>query len=163
MLRLADIEGGADQKSRLVAGAAGDDFRAQRVGAQKPVGAMLFGRADGNEDGLGAGQIGLDLRPGGKMKLHQASTISWSLSIAFFHKARSFSTAACIGQLVGLKRDLGLAGALGIEADLQPAGLPFAAPIFVLGAGAFLECPFGKPGLQAPPWLRRKVGPMAPP
>ena len=103
MLGLADIEGGPDQDAGFVAGAAGDDFRAQRVGAQKPVGAMLLGRADGDEDGLGARQIGLDLRPGGQMKLHQASIISWSLSIAFFHTMRSFSTASALGSLLDCK------------------------------------------------------------
>ena len=70
VLRLADIEGGPDQDSRLVARPLADDFRAQRVGAQQPVGAMLFGGADGDQDGLGLGQVGLDLGPGGQMKLH---------------------------------------------------------------------------------------------
>ena len=70
MLRLADIEGGADQKARFVARAPRDDFRAQRIGAEQAVRPMLLGRADGNEDGLRSGQIGLDFRPGGKMKLH---------------------------------------------------------------------------------------------
>jgi hypothetical protein len=71
MLRLADIEGGTDQDARLVAGPLADDLRTQRVGAQQAIGAVLFGGADGDQDGLGAGQIGLDLGPGGKMKLHQ--------------------------------------------------------------------------------------------
>ena len=57
MLRLADIESGADQEPRLVAGALADDFRTECIGSQQPVGAMLFGGADGDQDGLGFGQI----------------------------------------------------------------------------------------------------------
>ncbi len=57
MLGLADIEGGPDQEIAILTGAAADDFRAQRVGTQKAVGAMLLGRADRDQDGFGAGEI----------------------------------------------------------------------------------------------------------
>ena len=67
---LADSEGWADQKAALVTCPLADDFRTQRVGAQQTVGTMLFGRADGDQDGFGFGQIGLDLGPSGKMELH---------------------------------------------------------------------------------------------
>ena len=70
MLGDADIEGGADENAALVARAFGDDLRTQRIGAQKAVGAVLLGRADGDQDRLRLGQIGFDFRPGGEMELH---------------------------------------------------------------------------------------------
>ena len=81
VLRLADIESGPDQKFAIRAGAPADDLRAQRVGAQQAIGAVLFGGADGDQDGLGAGKIGLDLRPGGKMKLHSCLDLELSSAI----------------------------------------------------------------------------------
>ena len=70
MLGLADIEGGRHQEPRLVARPPRNDLRTKRIGAKQPVRAVLLGRTDGDQDGLGLDQIGLDLRPGGKMKLH---------------------------------------------------------------------------------------------
>ena len=70
VLRLADIEGRRHQNSRLIAGTLADDFRAKRIGAEQPVRAVLFCRADGNENGLRGFQIFVDFRPGGEMKLH---------------------------------------------------------------------------------------------
>ena len=56
--------------NEFISGPLADDFGAERVGAQQPVGTVLFGGADRDQDGLGFGQIGLDFRPGGKMQLH---------------------------------------------------------------------------------------------
>ena len=70
MLCLADIECGADQKAAFIPRPLADDLGTQRVGAQQPVGTMLLGGADGDQDRLGPGQIGFDLGPGGMMKLH---------------------------------------------------------------------------------------------
>jgi hypothetical protein len=70
MLRLADIEGRPDEKAGLVACAPGDDLGANAVGAEQTVRPVLLGRPDGDQDRLRFREIGLDLRPGGKMKLH---------------------------------------------------------------------------------------------
>src|SRR6202035_1128534 len=43
MLRLTDIEGGANQEARLVPRPPRNNFRAQGIGAQKTVRPMLFG------------------------------------------------------------------------------------------------------------------------
>src|SRR5579871_4816472 len=48
MLGLSDIEGGANENARLVAGAARNDLRAQRVGAEQAVRSVLFRRSDGD-------------------------------------------------------------------------------------------------------------------
>src|SRR5690242_16509149 len=70
MLRLADIEGRADQKSRLVPCPLCDHFRAQRIRAQQTVGPMLLGRADWYDDGLRLLKVGTDFGPRRKVKLH---------------------------------------------------------------------------------------------
>ncbi len=77
----------------LVARAARDDLCAQRIGAEQPVGAVLLGRADGNDDGLRGREIGFNFRPGGKVELHQSLSRISSLASAFFHAARSRSTS----------------------------------------------------------------------
>ena len=56
-------DGGADHGGGSVSDAAGDDLGAQRVGADQPVGAMLLGRADGQDDAVGVLEVGFHLLP----------------------------------------------------------------------------------------------------
>lgn len=71
MLRLAHVEGRADQDARLVARAPRDHFGTERVGSEQAVRPVLLGRADGNDQRLGGGEIGLDLGPSGEVELHE--------------------------------------------------------------------------------------------
>ena len=71
MLRHADRNGRRHQRAHLLAGAAGDHLGGQRVGADQARGAMLLGRADGDDDaGLGL-EIVVDELPGFELKLHE--------------------------------------------------------------------------------------------
>ena len=70
MLGDANIEGWSDQQPGFRAGLGGDHFRADGVSADQPVGTMLLGGADGDDDPLAAGQISLDLWPGRVMQQH---------------------------------------------------------------------------------------------
>ncbi len=70
MLRHADRYGRRDQGAGLLAHAREADLPGERVGADQPGRAVLLGRADRHDDPGAPLEIGFDLGPGGKLKLH---------------------------------------------------------------------------------------------
>ena len=67
MLGHADVERWRDQDVGGFFRLAGDDLRAQPVGAKQSRGPVLFVRTDRHDDGGRACDVGLDLRPGGEV------------------------------------------------------------------------------------------------
>ncbi len=59
----ANPDGGADHGGGCIADTAGDDLGAQRVGANQPVGAVLLGGADRQDNAVGVPEIGFHLLP----------------------------------------------------------------------------------------------------
>jgi hypothetical protein len=80
VLRHADADGGRDQRLEALAQALGHRLRADGVGAEQTVGAMLLGRADRKDDGRRALQIGVDLLPGLELQPHGPASLSGSFS-----------------------------------------------------------------------------------
>ena len=70
VLRHADTDGRCDHHVQGLGHCAGDQFRAQGVGADKPVGAVLFGGPHRHENARGPFKIVLDLGPGAKLQAH---------------------------------------------------------------------------------------------
>ena len=70
MLRLADIESGTDQEIAIVAGALPMISGHSASVPSRPLGPCCSVEPIGIRMALERGQIGLDLRPGRKMKLH---------------------------------------------------------------------------------------------
>src|SRR4051812_44949174 len=71
--RHADTDGRPDESAGRLADTQRDLFGTDRIGADQPVGAMLFGGADRQDDAARRFEIVFDLGPGAELKAHRLS------------------------------------------------------------------------------------------